>query len=201
MREPAFHTVRKTPWTVFLLVLLLAVLLLPGCSYLRRRQANRPPYRKLTPPVAYELIRDNPGMLILDLRTPQEFDGPTGHVRGAQNYPLTRLPFRLGDDWLAPYKEETFLIYCRRADDCGAKGMAILLGSGFENAILMEGGIDSWIRAGFRTVLPQSALGKPDRSADGKGPIKPLRPDDPNRPAPEPEVDVPRVPPPVFQPD
>ncbi len=33
--------------------------------------------------------------------------------------------------------------------------MAILVSSGFENAILVEGGIDGWIREGFRTVLPQ----------------------------------------------
>jgi hypothetical protein len=32
--------------------------------------------------------------------------------------------------------------------------MAILVSSGFENAILIDGGIDGWIRDGFRTVLP-----------------------------------------------
>jgi rhodanese-related sulfurtransferase len=199
MRTPAFHAAHRSRWTFLLLVLLLAVLLLPGCSYLRRRQANRPPYRKLTPPVAYELIRDNPGMLILDLRPPREFDGPTGHIRGAKNVPLESLPYRLGTGWLDPYKEETFLVYCRRADHCGEQGMDILLGSRFEDAILMEGGIDSWIRAGFRTVLPQSALGKPAQAPDGKGPIAPVRPDNPNQPTPE--VDVPQVPPPVPEPD
>jgi rhodanese-related sulfurtransferase len=195
---PALHAARRlrSPrWTVFLLILLLAILLLPGCSYLRRRQANRPPYRKLSPPVAYELIRDNPGMLILDLRKPEEFDGPTGHVRGSTNIPLERLPYRMLE--ISTYREETFLVYCRRAGECSQQAMGILLSSGFENAILMEGGIDSWIRAGFRTVLPQSALGKPVQAPDGKGPIAPLRPKDPNQPTPEPEVDVPQVPPPL----
>lgn len=193
----ASHTACRPRWTIPLLVLLLAVLLLPGCSYLRRRQANRPPYRKLSPSVAYELIRDNPGILVLDLRTPQEFDGPTGHVRGASNIPLERLPYRMLE--IATYRQETFLVYCRRAGDCAGQGMAILRSSGFENAILMDGGIDSWIRAGFRTVLPQSALGKPAPAADGKGPIQPLRPRDPKKPTPE--VDVPQVPPPVLEPD
>ncbi len=197
MREPAFHAICRPRWTLPLLVLLLAVLLLPGCSYLRRRQANRPPYRKLSPPVAYELIRDNPGMLVIDLRPPEEFDGATGHVRGAKNISLKILPYRL--EVLSPYRGETFLVYCRRAGDCAEVGMAILVSSGFENAILMEGGIDSWIRAGFRTVLPQSALGKPAQAADGKGPILPLRPDDSDQSVPE--VDIPQVPPPVLEPD
>ncbi|MEA2604371.1 MAG: hypothetical protein QOF89_5363 [Acidobacteriota bacterium] len=193
MREPACHAARRTRWTVpFLVVLLAVLLLLPGCSYLRRRRANGPPYRKLSPPVAYELIRDNPGMLVLDLRPPQEFDGPTGHVRGATNIPLERLPYRMLE--ITSYREETFLVYCRRGD-CGDQGMAILLSSGFENAILMDGGIDSWIRAGFRTVLPQSALGKPAAAADGRGPMQPLRPGEPDKATPE--VDVPQVPPPV----
>jgi len=196
MRMPALCSARRRRWTVPLLVLLLAVLLLPGCSYLRRRKAAGPPYRKLSPPVAYELIRDNPGMLVLDLRPPQEFDGATGHLRGSTNIPLQRLPYRLLE--ISSYREETFLVYCR-ADDCGAQGMSILLSSGFENAILMDGGIDSWIRSGFRTVLPQSALGRPAPAADGKGPIQPLRPGETDKPAPE--VDVPQVPPPLLEPD
>jgi rhodanese-related sulfurtransferase len=196
MRMPVLQSARRLRWTVLLLVLLLTVLLLPGCSYLRRRRAAGPPYRKLSPSVAYELIRDNPGMLMLDLRPPQEFDGATGHLRGATNIPLQRLPYRLLE--ITSYREETFLVYCR-ADDCGAQGMSILLSSGFENAILMDGGIDSWIRSGFRTVLPRSALGKPAPAADGRGPTQPRRPGEPGTP--EPEVDVPRVPPPVLEPD
>lgn len=192
MRMLILCSANRRRWTVLLLVLLLAVLLLPGCSYLRRRKAAGPPYRKLSPPVAYELIRDNPGMLVLDLRPPQEFDGPTGHLRGASNIPLQRLPYRLLE--ISSYREETFLVYCR-ADDCGAQGMSILLSSGFENAILMDGGINSWIRSGFRTVLPQSAVGKPVPAADGKGPMQPLRPGESDKPTPE--VDVPQVPPPV----
>jgi rhodanese-related sulfurtransferase len=164
---------------------------------LRRRKAAGPPYRKLSPPVAYELIRDNPGMLVIDLRPPEEFDGATGHVRGAQNIPLKALPYRL--EVLSPYREETFLVYCRRAGDCAEVGMAILVSSGFENAILMDGGIDSWIRAGFRTVLPQSALGKPAPAADGRGPTQPLRPGETDKTTPE--VDVPQVPPPVLERD
>jgi rhodanese-related sulfurtransferase len=31
--------------------------------------------------------------------------------------------------------------------------MAVLVASGFEDAVLIDGGIDRWIRDGFKTVL------------------------------------------------
>jgi rhodanese-related sulfurtransferase len=177
MKRPAGRSARPRRWIVPCLVLLL---LLAGCSYLRKRQAKRPPYRKLSPPVAFEMIRDNPTMLVLDLRSPQEFTGETGHLRQARNIPLEALPYRHLD--IAPFREDTFLVYCR-ADDCGEKGMTILLAFGYEDAVLMEGGIDQWIRDGFKTVLPQDAAGK--RPQEGKGPVMPLRPQE-QEPKPEP---------------
>ena len=167
-------------------VLLPALLLLAGCSYFRPRDAQRQPYRKLGPSVAYELIRDNPEMLILDLRTPEEYDGETGHLRRAQNIPLERLPYRLLE--ISSYRGETFLVYCR-ADNCGDQAIAVLLSSGFENAILMDGGIDAWIRAGFKTVLPATVAGRLPQS-----PMRPLKPGEKARPVPE--VETPELPPP-----
>lgn len=148
-------------------LLLALALLATGCSVLRR--GKRPPYRKLSPPVAYEIMRDNPDMLIIDLREPREFNGNTGHLRRALNIPLERLPFRLLE--ISTFRDETFLVYCD-ADECGKAGMEILTSSGFDNAILMDGGIDSWIHSGFRTVLPAEAAGRPN----GNGPVRPLRP-------------------------
>ena len=167
-------------------VLLPALLLLAGCSYFRPRDAQRQPYRKLGPSVAYELIRDNPEMLILDLRTPEEYDGETGHLRRAQNIPLERLPYRLLE--ISSFRGETFLVYCR-ADNCGDQAIAVLLSSGFENVILMDGGIDAWIHAGFKTVLPAAAAGRLTPS-----PVRPLKPGEKSRPVPE--VETPELPPP-----
>lgn len=163
-------------WTVPVL----ALLVLGGCSYFRRGQRKADPYRKLSPPVAYELIRDNPEMLVIDLRKPEEYNGETGHIRRARNIPVDLLPYRLLE--ISAYREETFLVYCR-ADPCGAEGVADLRSSGFENVILMDGGIDAWIRAGFKTVLPQGIAGQaPQR------PLKPLKPGEKSRPVPEVEV-------------
>lgn len=173
-----------------LLALLLA--LLAGCAAFRR--GNRPPFKKLSPPIAYEMMRDSPEMLILDLRSPQEYDGETGHLRRSQNIPLERLPYRLLE--IGPYREETVLVYCR-ADDCGEKGMSVLIASGFQDAVLMDGGIDAWIRAGFKTVLPDELANRPSPPADGKGPVMPLRP---GEASPQQEVPVKPPPPPPDPP-
>jgi rhodanese-related sulfurtransferase len=198
------HLPRISPRAVLVLVLVLAVGLLGGCGFLRRRAANRPPFKKLSPPIAFEMMRDNPEMLVLDLRPPQEYNGETGHIRRARNIPVERLPYRLLE--ISSFRDDTFLVYCR-ADDCGEKGMAVLLASGFENAVLMEGGIDSWIRRGFKTVLPTSGVGAgpaPKPPADGRGAVMPVRPGKPQMetnvespPMPEPEpISSPEPPPP-----
>ena len=129
---------------------LLGLLLLAGCRSWRNRE--RPPFRKVSPPVAFEILRDNPDVLVLDLRSREEFLGDTGHIYRARNIPLDRLPERMLE--IAPFRDDTFLVYCRSQDTCGEEGMAVLISSGFENAILIDGGIDGWIRSGFRTVLP-----------------------------------------------
>ena len=172
-----------------LLISVLLALLLGSCAFLRGKR-QRAPYKKLSPPIAYEMMRDNPEMLVLDLRPPQEFNGETGHVRRARNIPLERLPFRLLE--ISAFREDTVLVYCRN-DDCGDKGVGVLLSSGFENVVLMEGGIDKWIQDGFKTVLPTSIAGRPALPADGRGPVMPTRPGKPSN-----EVTV--EPPPISPP-
>jgi rhodanese-related sulfurtransferase len=179
-------------------LLVLALALLAGCS-LFRSSAKRPPFKKLSPPIAYEIMRDSPEMLVLDLRTSQEYNGETGHIRLAQNIPLERLPYRLLE--ISAFREETILVYCR-ADDCGEKGMAILKASGFEDVVLMDGGIDAWIKEGFKTVLPaEAASQQPPQPSDGRGPLRPRRPRE-TEVAPRREVPVepPPSPPPPLPP-
>jgi rhodanese-related sulfurtransferase len=144
----------------------------------------------MTPGVAYEIMRDNPGMLVLDLRPGIEYNGRTGHIRGAQNIPLNRLPYRLGG--IYALRDETILIYCN-SKECGEQGMRLLRASGFDATILLEGGIDKWLQGGFKTVLPANLVG--GRTGEGDRPTQPARPPE-KKPNPRPEVDVKPPPPP-----
>ena len=144
-------------WPTAVTLLLAVALASQGCAMLRRRAQERPPYRKVTPPIAYEMIRDTPGILVLDLRPAPAFHGDTGHIYRAFNIPEDRLPYRLLE--LSSFREETFLVYCD-TQQCAENGMAILISSGFESAVLIDGGIENWIAKGFRTVLPAELAGK-----------------------------------------
>jgi rhodanese-related sulfurtransferase len=134
-----------------------------GCAsvtrWLEARKASQPPFRVVSPPVANEIVRDAPEVFILDLRSPEEFQGPKGHLRNALNIPLARLPYRLLE--LRGYRGETFLVYCG-SDACGRAGMRILVeNSEFQDAILIAGGIDGWLRSGFITFVRASTLRPP----------------------------------------
>jgi|GEM_PF-1554996 len=140
-----------TPAAVLAVAVLALAALAGACrSVAPEESADEPAaFDMVRPPIAFELLRDNPYLPVLDLRTPAEFGGPVGHLRGARNVPLEELPFRLKE--LAGLKGRTFLVYCGH-DDCGDKGLRIFREAGFDESILMDGGIDQWVLGGFGTV-------------------------------------------------
>ncbi len=161
----------KTARFAVLLAVGVSVALLPGlslglggCRSAEPRSGSgkkpRPPYWIVTAPIAFQILRDSPDTLVLDLRMPQEFQGDIGHLARARNIPLDRLPLRLLE--ISSYRKETLVVYCRR-DGCGDAGMKILLASGFSDGILIDGGIDAWVEEGFKTVraVAESAEGEP----------------------------------------
>ncbi len=122
--------------------------------------------------MAYEILRDSPEILILDLRPPQEFRGPEGHVKGAINIEEDRLRRLLLD--ISAYRDQTFLVYCGDAS-CGEQAMDFLMASGYRDAILIQGGFAAWVEEGFDTVLtgeePPPTLQQPQPA--GPQPVPP----------------------------
>ena len=168
--QPMRNNLKRRGALAAIALLVAAALATQGCAMLRRRAAERPPYRKVRPPVAYEIMRDSGNLLILDLRSPSAFPWRHGHIYRAYNLPEEQLPFRLIE--LTSFREETFLVYCDTRE-CADEGMAVLVSSGFENAILIDGGIDGWIASGFPTVLPAELAGKPQGEAGRPGEAEP----------------------------
>ena len=125
--------------------------------------------------MAYEIVRDSPDILILDLRPPQEFRGPQGHVRGAINIEADRLRRLLLE--ISAYRDQTFLVYCANAS-CGQEAMDFLMASGYRDAILIAGGFAAWIEEGFDTVLVGE---EPPRQPEPPPPAQPA----PQTPPPE----------------
>lgn len=143
---------------------MLALGLLAGCASSRHGtdpEQTKVPYRIIQPAVAFSLLRDNPTLIILDLRAAEQYAGPDGHLNGAVNLPLDHLVDRLPD--LERVRRRTFLVYCD-SDACGRRGMALLHEHGFTFAVLMAGGLPEWKAQGFGVVHG------PERRVKSQGP-------------------------------
>jgi len=102
----------------------------------------------ILPGQAAELIRCDSTIVLLDVRTPQEFRSETGHLRGALLIPVQELEKRI--DELGPYRKRKMIVYCRTGHR-SAKATEMLLERGFD-ALNMEGGITRWRAEELPTV-------------------------------------------------
>ena len=95
-------------------------------------------YEHLDEDEAVEMMKNNPDIIILDVRTQAEYE--KRHIPGALLVPIEKL--REGDFSALPDKDKTILVYCwtgRRAED-SAK---ILSENGYEN-VYEFGGLVTW---------------------------------------------------------
>ena len=102
-------------------------------------------YADVTVAEAKALIEEKPDMVILDVRTPSEFDD--GHLEGAINIPVDYLAGRL--DELS--EDDEFLVYCRTGNR-SARAVGILEDAGFTKIFHMDEGITGWLDAGYPVV-------------------------------------------------
>ena len=66
-------------------------------------------HRQVTKEQARELIIEKEDLVIIDVRTPQEYS--EGHILGAKLFPIDNL--YLNKELLLQYKEKPVLVYCR----------------------------------------------------------------------------------------
>jgi len=78
--------------------------------------------------------------VIVDVRGPDEFAGPLGHIDGARNIPLADLPPRLPE--LAA--EGRPLVMVCLTDKRSSQAAAELLAAGVRHVAVLRGGMKSW---------------------------------------------------------
>ena len=83
---------------------------------------------------------------VIDVRRPDEFAGPLGHIRNARNVPLGDLPARLGD--LRPLAGRLIIVVCH-TDKRSANAADLLAEAGFGNVRVLHGGMVRWNEAGL----------------------------------------------------
>ena len=111
------------------------------CSMpLVRRSTIR--HTSIAPENVCEFIDDNPGLLLLDVRTMEEFDGSAernfGTLRNAINIPVQELENRLSE--LKGYKGKTILVFCSHSHR-SPRASYLLTQNGFAKVVNMDGGM------------------------------------------------------------
>lgn len=107
-------------------------------------QVTTPEPKEVTPTlISVQDVRarmDSDSVLIVDVRTPQEFTGPLGHIDGAVLIPLQELKQRLPE--LEQYRQEEIIVVCRSGRRSG-KAAILMEKKGFK-ALSIDGGMLKW---------------------------------------------------------
>jgi rhodanese-related sulfurtransferase len=106
-------------------------------------------YAEVAPTVANEMIIDSNQIVVIDVRSPEAFNGPQGHIAGALNAPFDSIERQLPE--LLPYTNQTVLVYGDTSTD-GAVAAKLLTVAGFRNVVHIGGGLQRWIEHGYPTV-------------------------------------------------
>jgi len=91
--------------------------------------------------------KDSPDFVILDIRTPAEFQN--GHLPKALLVDYYSQDFQNRLEALD--KDKVYLVYCRSGNRSG-RALSLFNRLGFNHVYHMAGGINSWIEAGFPLV-------------------------------------------------
>ena len=147
---------KKYKFLIFTLlgILLFSFIITGGCSSITGEDNDtQPPNQQIfdiTTQKAYDLIQenaDNHDFIILDVRTPEEYDG--GYIEGAINIDFNSEDFSAQLETLD--KDKTYLIYCRTGRrSAGARDVMEELG--FREVYNMSGGIVEWEAQGLPIV-------------------------------------------------
>ena len=93
-----------------------------------------------------EKIDQQQDVLVLDVRTAEDYIGEQGHIANSKNIPVEDLGNRL--DEIADYVERPIAIVCR-TDKRSAKAAQLLTGKGFADVHVVKGGMTDWNQEGY----------------------------------------------------
>ncbi|MET4735712.1 putative membrane protein YdjX (TVP38/TMEM64 family)/rhodanese-related sulfurtransferase [Thalassospira sp. MBR-102] len=96
------------------------------------------------------------GATIIDVRSPDEFTDPLGHIETALNIPLSELPDRLTE--IRAHKNKPVIVVCK-TDKRSASAAVLLSAGGFSDVRVLRGGMERWKRDGL-TVAGNGTSGR-----------------------------------------
>ena len=117
-----------------------AALIVGACNQKTIKQTPGKEFPNIMVTYVQKKISAKDNILLLDVRTATEFDGPLGHIAGAVLLPVQELEQRI--DELNEHKEKEIIVICRSGNR-SQTGTRILISHGF-NAVNMLGGMKAW---------------------------------------------------------
>ncbi len=138
----------RNSFIVTLLLCLSAVAVLTGsCT---NNDSAGTTIRELTPQEAFDLIqenKDNPDFLIIDVRTPEEFND--GHIEGAINIDYYQPAF--SEEISSLERDKTYFIYCRTGNRSSSV-RDLMEELEFKEIHHLSDGIVGWNQAGLPVI-------------------------------------------------
>jgi phage shock protein E len=108
----------------------------------RKVVENPTEYRILSPQETLERIKTDRNIVLLDVRSRQEYNDELGHLKHSILIPIDELEKRSGE--LAQYKDKTIIAYCSHGIR-SARAAKLLTKKGF-SAFSLMGGLTKWNR-------------------------------------------------------
>jgi rhodanese-related sulfurtransferase len=90
-------------------------------------------------------LEQDASLLVLDVRGPDEFTGPLGHIREAKNMPLNELPAHLPD----LVRDDRPVVVVSKTDRRSSMAAQQLRQTGMADVSILRGGMDRWREIGL----------------------------------------------------
>lgn len=130
---------------------LLGLAVLAVIAFLPRlvRRVTRKPAEEVVwidPAALTEALAHDARPSVIDVRSPEEFTGPLGHIAGAVNIPVDLL---LANTGLAGLPGDRGIVLVCRTDRRSAKAADALRDGGYRRLAVLRGGMESWNATGL----------------------------------------------------
>jgi sulfur dioxygenase len=131
---------------------LLAMTMVASCRTVGVTRSSEGGFSEVSPAVANEMLLDTQQIVVIDVRSSEDYRGPEGHIAGSLNAPFDAIEKQLPE--LTPYQGQTILVYGETSTD-GSLGAKLLVAAGFRNVVHIVGGFKEWSARGYRVVNSQ----------------------------------------------
>jgi len=111
------------------------------------RRARSAPAAWISVTQLHRRLETGPALDAIDVRSPEEFNGPLGHIPGALNIPLGGFAAKTVE--LGGATNRPIVLVCR-TDRRSAAAAEILRAAGRRDVFVLRGGMEEWNRSGLR---------------------------------------------------